>query len=1024
MPFPSPTSLKVRTMASWDRPAHRSPRARSHAYTLALWLAACWIVAGSSATLAQQPATDSLDRDYAVELPRIPPTEPSEALAKFHVAPGFRIEQVAAEPLLADPVAICFDENARMFVCEMRGYSENRDEGLSRIRVLTDDDGDGRFDRSETFAEGLRWPTALFYTQGKLLVVDAPDILLLADSNGDGRADQREVLYSGLGTSNVQGLANSLQWSLANRILLSLSSTGAELTSPKTPDAKPVSLRGRDLALDPRTWQFAPISGGAQHGMSQNDWGDRFVSSNSDHLQQVMYEDHYLARNPYLAAPSARRSIAADGPQADVFRTSPVEPWRIVRTRLRAQRIVPGVIEGGGRPAGYFTGATGVTIYRGDAWPGEWQGLAIVGDVGSNLVHRKRLAASGVGFVGTRVDEASEFVSSSDIWFRPVQFANAPDGSLYILDMYREVIEHPASLPPIIKQHLDLTSGRDRGRIYRVVPEKFSQPPLPKLTKATAPVLVALLQHPNAWHRETAARLIYERQDQAAIGPLVKLASESELPLARLHALYALDGLGALSDEVLVARLADKHPRVREHAARLAESKAASSAAVQAKLLALASDPELRVRYQAAFSLGQLPASPQRAAALVSIAKRDADDGYVRVAVQSSLAEGAGEVLAQLAADREFRASAAGRDFLASLAAQIGRQQRADDVANLLQALGALAGDDPRALQTIVAKLGAAEGSPLARQVAAATGGRAEELMKSLLAEATRVAADESATEKSRIAAVQQLRLGRLAESEEVLAALLAPAVPAELQSAALATLGSYSEAEVAPAILAAYPALSPRLKSQAADLLISRPAWTLALVKAIEAQTVSLGDVDPARIKLLAEHPDERVRTAAAGLLAASRLGARSDVVDGYREVLALAGNAAAGKEVFTKVCAACHKVGGVGHEIGPNLAAMKARGSEAILVNVLDPNREVNPQYLNYVVRLADGRTLTGMIAAESATSLSLRRADNQQDTVLRIEIDQLKSSGQSLMPEGMERQIDRQQMADLLEYLRVAE
>lgn len=1011
-------------MVSWDRLAPRRSRTPSHPRTLAPWLVAGWLLTCWAAALAQEPTADSLDRDYAAELPRIPPTEPSEALAKFHVAPGFRIEQVAAEPLAADPVAICFDENARMFVCEMRGYSENRDEGLSRIRVLTDDDGDGRFDRSETFVEGLRWPTALFCTQGKLLVVDAPDILLLSDTDGDSRADERDVLYSGLGTSNVQGLANSLQWSLENSILLSLSSTGAELTSPKTPDAQPVSLRGRDLAFDPRTWRFAPISGGAQHGMSQNDWGDRFVSSNSDHLQQVMYEDRYLARNPYLAAPSARRSIAADGPQADVFRTSPVEPWRIVRTRLRAQKIVPGVVEGGGRPAGYFTGATGVTIYRGDAWPREWQGLAIVGDVGSNLVHRKRLATSGVGFVGTRIDEASEFVSSSDIWFRPVQFANAPDGSLYILDMYREVIEHPASLPPIIKQHLDLTSGRDRGRIYRVVPEKFLQPPLPKLASATAPVLVALLQHPNAWHRETAARLIYERQDQAAIAPLVKLASESELPLARLHAMYALDGLGALSEELLVARLADKHPRVREHAARLAESQAASSAAVQAKLLALAGDPELRVRYQAAFSLGELPASPQRAAALVSIAKRDASDGYVRVAVQSSLAEGAGEVLALLAADRAFCASASGRDLLAGLAAQIGKQQRADDVANLLKSLETLAREDAATLQLLVAKLGAVNGSPLAEQIAAATGGRAEALMKALLAEATRVAADESASEMARIAAVQQLRLGRLADAAAVLDALLAPAVPAELQSAALGTLGSFREAEVAPTILAAYPALSPRLKSQAADLLLSRPAWTLALVEAIESQTVSLGDVDPARIKLLAEHPDERVRSAAAKLLAASRLSARSEVVDGYRETLTLAGNAAAGKEVFAKVCAACHKVGGVGHEIGPNLAAMKARGPEAILVNVLDPNREVNPQYLNYAVRLADGRTLTGLIAAESATSLTLRRADNQQDTVLRIEIDQLKSSGQSLMPEGIERQIDKQQMADLLEYLRVAE
>ena len=275
---------------------------------------------------------------------------------------------------------------------------------------------------------------------------------------------------------------NSFQWGLDNRIYLAISSSGAELTKAgRRARRRPLALRGRDIAIDPRTWNVTPVSGGAQHGMSFDDWGNRFVCSNSDHLQEVMYEDRYLARNPYLAAPSPRRSIAADGPQADVFRTSPVEPWRIVRTRLRATGVVPGIVEGGGRPAGYFTGATGATIYRGDAWPSEWHGVAIVGDVGSNLVHRKQLEPDGVGFIGRRIDEKSEFVSSSDIWFRPCQFANAPDGTLYILDMYREVIEHPASLPPIIKKHLDLTSGRDRGRIYRVVPDGFKQPTLPKL---------------------------------------------------------------------------------------------------------------------------------------------------------------------------------------------------------------------------------------------------------------------------------------------------------------------------------------------------------------------------------------------------------------------------------------------------------------------------------------------------------------------------------------------------------------
>jgi putative membrane-bound dehydrogenase-like protein len=974
-------------------------------------------------SLSQQPAKDSIDRDYAAELPRLPPKEPADALQTFSVAPGFRIEQVAAEPLVTDPVAVAFDDNARLFVAEMRGYSENKEERVSRITLLEDADGDGKFDKSTIYAEGLAWPTAIFYWAGGVIVADAPDIFYFKDTNGDGKADERRLLYTGLGTGNVQGLINSFQWGLDNRIYAAVSGSGAQLQTAGDPQAKPLMLRGRDIAIDPRTWSVTPVSGGAQHGLSFNDWGDRFVCSNSDHLQQVMYEDRYLARNPYVAAPPARRSIAADGPQADVYRTSPVEPWRIVRTRLRVQGIVKGVVEGGGRAAGYFTGATGATIYRGDAWPSEWHGLAIIGDVGSNLAHRKRLEPDGVGFIGRRIDEKSEFVSSSDNWFRPVQFANAPDGTLYILDMYREVIEHPASLPPIIKKHLDLTSGRDRGRLYRIIPDGFKQPPLPKLANAATELLAALLQHPNGWHRDTAARLLYERQDPAAVAPLTKLAELSPLPLARLHALYALDGLNALSEELLLPRLRDEHPRVREHAIRLSE-KLSSSAAISQRLLAMTGDPELRVRYQLAFTLGELPTESRRNRALVEIAKRDADDRYVRAAILSSHAEGAGEVLALVAADTQLRETAGGRELLANLAAQIGKQQRPEDVVQTVQTLKRLAEANSTLLPIIVQRLAARPGTPLAEQVAAATGGKADALMKKLIGDAARRAADESALLPSRVAAIEQLRLSSFGEQQELLGSLLAPAIPAEVQAAALATLGSYDTAGVAELIIGRFSILSPRLKGQATDVLLSRPAWTLSLLAAIETGGISTGDLDPVRLKLLSEHRNEAIRARAAKLLAASQLSRRADVVEAYRGVLEMTGDASRGQQVFAKTCAACHKVQGVGFEIGPSLAAMKARGSEAILLNVLDPNREVNPQYLNYAVLTTDGRQLTGMIAAETATGVTLRRADNATDTILRIDIEQLKSTGMSLMPEGVEKQIDQQAMADLLEFLRVAE
>jgi putative membrane-bound dehydrogenase-like protein len=984
------------------------------------WLYAVpWLLA--VALWAQEPRTeDSADRDYSAELPRIAPTPPEKAAATFTVAAGFRMELAAAEPLIADPIAICFDEHLRMFVCQMEGYSEERDENRSRIRLLEDTDGDGKYDRGKTFADGLKWPTAIFWYGGRLLVADAPDLFALQDTDGDGRADERKVLFTGFGVSNVQGLVNSFQWGLDNRIYGATSSSGAEILKADDPNFR-LSLRGRDFALEPRAMTMIPTSGGAQHGMTMSDWGDRFVCSNSDHIQQILFEDAYIARNPFLAAASPRKSIAADGPQADVFRTSPIEPWRIVRTRLRVKGLVPGPVEGGGRPAGYFTSATGVTIYRGNAWPQQWRGVAIVGDVGSNIIHRKRLKDLGVEFLAERIDQKSELVASSDIWFRPVQFANAPDGALYVCDMYREVIEHPASLPPVIKKHLDLTSGRDRGRIWRIVPEGFSQPMLKKPAEMTTAELVALLEHPNGWHRDTAARLLYERQDRKAASPLKQLAARSTFPLGRMHALYALDGLAALDEQTLLPRLADEHPRVREHAVKLAE-KLVDAPAIRERLLAMASGEKVpRVRYQLAFSLGQVE-DPRQASALAVLAR---DGGpLTAIAVQSSLKEGAGQVLTELAADEKFRAEAGGKDFLRRLAAQIGQQQSPADAAALLKTVAALAGAKDGTLEVILQGLALKPGTNLAEQVAAATGGKSDELMKQLVERALATAANSDAKLPQRLAAVSQLRVGRLADVSDVLSALLEPAEPADLQSAALATLASFDAPQVADILLGRFAVLSPRLKGQATDALFSRPAWALRLLEAIANGAISAGDVDPARLKLLTDHRDARIRRQAEALAKTFQVSRRGDVVEAYRPVLEMKGDAARGKEVFAKTCAACHRVEGVGHETGPNITAMKNRGPEAILLNILDPNREVNPQYLNYAALLADGRTITGMIASETATSITFKRADNATDTVLRIDIEQLKSTGQSLMPEGLEKQLDQQAMADLLEYFRTIE
>jgi putative membrane-bound dehydrogenase-like protein len=958
--------------------------------------------------------------DLASELPRVPPLELRDALAAFQVEPGFRIELAAAEPLVHDPVAMAFDERGRLYVVEMRDYSEQDHDFLGVIRLLEDTDGDGRFDQSAPFADKFSWPTAVICYDGGVFVGAAPDIWFLKDTNGDGRADVRRKVLTGFRRDNVQGLLNSFQWGLDNRIHGATSSSGADLRRVDAEPSTAISLRGRDFSFDPRTFDVRAESGGAQHGLCFDDWGRKFVCSNSDHIQLVLFEDRHIARNPDLAAPSARLSIAADGPQAEVYRLSPVEPWRIVRTRLRVAGAVPGPVEGGGRAAGYFTSATGVTIYRGDAWPEAYRGNAFVGDVGSNIVHRKILKPRGVELVAERAGgEQREFVASRDIWFRPAQFANAPDGTLYIADVYREVIEHPDSLPPVIKRHLDLTSGRDRGRIYRVVPSDFQQPKPPRLDQATIPELVAALESENGWRRDTAARLLYERCDPAAVAPLEKLVHQSKSSLGRVHALYALAGLGALDETTTLAGLSDEDSRVRVHAIRLAERLAAASPSLQSKLLSLADDSHPLVRYQLAFALGETPRAV-RLQGLKRLAVRDAADRWMRLAILSSLAEGAGELFAALISNSALRASREHRPLLEELAQLVGRQSDQRQTIAAITAIADLPTEDDggaSCLMALARSLGGEKLEALVRdQNLADLAGRLE----TLAAEARRTAVDPQAPLQQRREAIARLDLVPSSDSLDVLIDLLEVRQPPPVQMAAVQALAGFSQPEVATRLLSAWPTLAPGLRGEVLELLFARPDRLLLVLDAIEAGRLNAGDLDAARVKLLATHPEGTIRERAKKLLAARGASRRIDVIEAYRSALALGGDPRAGRKIFEKHCSLCHKLDGVGHEIGPNLATLPNRGAESILVNVLDPNREVNPQYLNYLLVTAEGRLLTGMIAAETATSVTLTRAQGESDTVLRSDIDTLESSGLSLMPEGLEKDIDVRGMADLIAYL----
>ena len=972
------------------------------------------------------------------ELPSFPAVEVTNALATFKIKAGFHLDVVAAEPLVRSPIEVCFDENGRMFVVEMIDYSEMRDEKphWGRVSVLEDTDGDGRYDKSTVFVDNLPWPTGIFWANGGLYVAATPDIFFCKDQDGDGKADLRQLVFTGFAIDyapyrtnqlNMQAMLNSLRWGLDNRIHGATAPNGGEVSSLLWTNEKSVNLRGRDFVINPRTQRLEAEAGGGQYGLAFDDQGRRFACNNSDHIRVFMYDARYGNRNTFYSMPSVLQSIAVDGPAAEVYRTSPDEPWRLIRTRWRVSGAVQGMIEGGGRASGYFTSATGLMIYRGDAWPQEYLGDAFIADCGSNLIHRKKVHADGVALRAERPadEQRTEFLTSRDTWFRPVQMANAPDGTLYIVDMYREIIEHPWSLPPTLKRHLNLNSGSDRGRIYRVATDGFKPRPTPRLGKATTAELVKVLEHRNGWHRDTAARLLYERQDKAAVPELEKLLRESSSGLGRMHALYVLDGLDALQCKHLMRAFSDSDALVREHAVRLAENFAGTTSseaeALRSTLLTLVSDSSIRVRYQVAFTLGELREA-DRVKALGQIIRRDAGDSWVRAAVLSSLGTGTGEMFresagllsaAKVSGDAEEKAAADLQTFLGGLVQVIGARNDSNEVASVLEYVAKA--NDPALAFALVHGLG--EGLQRARA------SLPTERIQPVIERATKLAGDKTQPPAVRVQAVELLALSSYASCGSSLLALLDINEAQTVQLAAMHTLGRFSDPKIGVELTARWLSLTPRLRNEALNVLLARSDRIPALLDAVEAGTIRRADLASPQIDFLTNYREAPLRARSIKLLTATSVSTRQEVVTAFQPALALQGDAAKGKKIFAERCVSCHRLGGEGSVVGPDLVSVRNAGKEKMLISILDPNREVLPQYLGYEVETKDDESLLGLLINETATSVTLRQAYGKETLVPRSNIATMRSRGLSIMPAELEVGLKPQDLADLLEFVGTA-
>jgi putative membrane-bound dehydrogenase-like protein len=932
------------------------------------------------------------------------PQSPQQALATLKTQPGFAVDLMAAEPLVVDPVAISFGPDGRLWVAEMVDYPAGKRGDFrpgGRIRVLEDTDGDGFYDKSTVFLDNIPFPTGVTAWRQGVLICSAPDILYAEDTKRDGKADLVRKLFSGFGVDNYQARVNSLEYGLDGWVYGSCGLFGGRI---KRFTGAVVDLGNRDFRIQPDTGLLEPATGRTQQGRVRNDWDDWFGCDNSNLCWHYPLADHELRRNPFVAPPAA-----------GVLTSRLPNPNQLFPLQKQLQLFA---LSG---PPGQATAACGIGVYRDILLGQTYSGNAFTCEPVNLCVTRQLLEPLDSTFAGHRASEetASEFLASTDNWFRPVQARTGPDGALWIVDMYRYVIEHPRWIPAEERAQLDVRAGDTLGRIYRVRPTTGARP-MQRLDRLDTGGLVAALDSPNGWQRDMAAQMLLWRCDKAAAPLLEQMVEHSARPETRMQALCVLDVLGSLPLPLVRAALSDKHPGVRRHAVRLAGKSLGADGQLGPAIAALGADPDGQVRLQVVYALGAWH-DKRAGQALVAVALRYPDDPYLIAAMLSSV--DARNIDVTVAAALEHPVDDKNyQDLVGHLLGLAGSMSSPDDLSRILSE--ALAGKERFTgwhAAGLAGVLDALERRGLSWQKLPASTGL--EHIRLILTQARRELANEQASLETRLLAVPLLARepGRLEADFDILGKLLSPNQPLPLQTAALAHLGAMSNERVANIILANWKSFTPSLRSQALDLLLGRDAWRRQLLEAIDKKQVLVADVDAKRRQHLLEQKDENLRSLAAKLFTGATRADRQKVLDEHAAVLTMTADATRGHAVFARRCATCHRLGNTGFAVGPDLASVSTKTPAYLLTEILDPNRNVDIRFHEYVAVTKSGRIVTGILSSESAASVTFRNQDGKEQTLLRSELEDLKSSGKSLMPEGLEKDLSRQDLADVILFLK---
>ena len=997
------------------------------------------VVAAALAAGLPQPAVAEIPKP--TDAPR--PLSPQDSHATFRVPAGLKVQLVAAEPLIHEPSGVCWDAKGRLFVSELHGYNlegqfdieeANKTgkldmevrriaappeakakadaETYGTIKLLADTDGDGVMDKATVFADHLPACYGICVARDGIIATAAPQIIYLADRDGDGVAEVREVLYEGFAEGIFERNINQPQWGHDDWIYAGAGAGGGRITGPYLEE--PVNLPAADFRFKADGSAIEPLVGRTHtFGIALTDRDEKIVINTTvAGILTAPVPWGALARNPDYAIGSVEYPLGG----GRAYPTSKPHPWRTKREEnaefAKFYKDRYGIAESAA--SGYYTSCCGPLFYDDTALPG-LAGQLFACEPSQNLITRgvigRQTGSQNGRMTLSRLPEEAEdeFFTSTDIWFHAMALAHAPDGGMAVVDFYREIIEDYSAIPRYLQQQYELDHGKDRGRIWKIVPEQ----PLPvasaDMSGLSTDALAQELASARFWRRQTARRLLVERKATAAAPAIAKLVTPSAPRPAVVNALHTLAALGASDPATIRTALLHADAAVRTHAVAVAEPLLRADRGLCDALLTLVDDPDADVVRRVALALGAAN-DPRTLDALAGIARRSGDVPWMDAAVMSSLAGRAGQMLGLLLASPDTIGQA-GR-LVGPLATAVAARRQPDEFST---AITAIAAAKENALRQA-----AWQGLRKAFNAPATVSLEPDAIAAVRAAESD---ADAKVAEAARDL-VRLLKIESPEDRKKRIAALARhvgdPEADPEVRLAAVQELAAENDPAVTNNLIANFESATPQVREAILEACFARADRLPAVVDALEAGSLPASACSALHRAALEQHADKALARRAHAQFAKLLANLDGQIAD-YSRALANPRDRAHGAALFKQHCGTCHQAHGVGVAVGPALAGEAKQPEETLLVSILAPNAQITGGYTTYTLLTTGGQVFTGLLTADTASSVTLKQQEGKTQTVLRKEIESLVASPVSLMPESLGKALSPQDVADILAWLR---